>query len=182
MNIILAPYSPVYLIVSLTTVAVWLFVLLPRVSLRVRWWLHFPALLLHETCHFIAVVLLGGSARMQLGLGQDSHGSLTYGSVHYEGVGLGQVGKTLVSIAPLLLFVAAAAIAHLKLGQPQPVLEGLGWLGAILCCLLGASMYSSSDWRGTGLLGKFFVVTSALQIALMPVFYVAWGIELLIGK
>lgn len=182
MNIILAPYSPVYLVVSLTALAAWLFVLLPRVSLHGRWWLHLPATLLHEACHYIAVLMLGGSPRMQLGLGYDSHGSLTYGSVIYTGVALGQIGKTLVSIAPLLLFFVAAAIAHLKLGQPQPLLHGLGWLAGIFWCLLGASMYSASDWRGTGLLGKFFVVTSALQIALMPVFYVARGVELLIGK
>ncbi len=182
MNITLAPYSPVYLVVSLTTVAVWLFVLLPRVSLRVRWWLHLPALLLHETCHFVAVLLLGGRAEMQLGLGQDSHGNQTYGMVSYKGVGLGQIGQTLVSTAPLLLFVAAAFIAHLKLGEPQPVLEGLGWLVALLWCLLGASMYSASDWRGTGFLGKFFVSTCALQIALTPIAYLAAGVEILLGR
>ncbi len=182
MDMTLAAYSPIYLTTSLVAVAAWMFVMEPRTSQRAQWWWYLPATTLHELCHFLAVLALGGSARIHLGMRQEADGSVTFGHVTYEGAGGGQLGETLISVAPLLLYFVAAAIAVLKLAHPQPLLHGLGWLVCIFWCLMGASMYSASDWRGTGLLARILVVTSVLSLAMGPIAHVAVGVEMLIGQ
>lgn len=173
MDTFFEPHSAFYLFAALAWLILDRFVLahyLPRmVWLRLR----MPALILHEFAHWIVALLLLAWPRISFKARELPDGVVELGRVHFGRPLMGDFGRSLIAMAPLWLYYVGLFIAAYALGQPQPFWHGIGWLGAFYICMEAAALFSWSDFRAIGGVGRFIIVVMALIIVAKALLVVA---------
>lgn len=132
-------------------------------SFRAYCYLLLPSTFLHEAAHALVASLLGGKATISSLIPTDIGGGVyQLGSASYTELPGGAFARSLVSIAPIINWLPAAALG-IFLQFPQPFWMGMALMFGFLL-FAHAGLPSWSDMRRSGLVGWLLLLGVLLQV------------------
>jgi len=179
MDTVFAPKDTFYLYAALAWAVVNYGLLPLLLPWSIRRWLNVPAMLMHEFAHWLVAYGTMSFPRVDFREGLDRDGCPTVAHVRWHVSWFGWIGEALICIAPFAAGLGLAYyIADQQFTQEQPFWHGVGWLALFCVSIESVNMFSNSDFKGLGLIGKavfLFVVFQIFAAGIGALIW--WGME-----